>query len=92
MEIVEKCDCHKKHEEKFHVIEETQKSRKEELRDIWHEIDKKCPMTLFLFLVAMMISNLAFQWGIYTNLKELDKKVAVIETRLSDNSKYCQPK
>ena len=91
MENTELCNCHKKHEEKFHVIEQVQSDRKYEIKDLWHELDRKCPMSLFLFLVALMISNLAFQWGIYSNLKELDKKVAVIEANMKSisNSSSC---
>ena len=85
MATFERCDCHKKHEEKFHTIEEIQHDRKQELRDIWLAIHTKVSMSLFLLLVMLMVGNLAFQWGIYVNTKDLDKKIAVIETQLSDN-------
>jgi len=85
MTTTEKCDCHLKHTEKLHTIEETQHDRKQELRDIWLAIHTKVSMSLFILLVMMMVGNLAFQWGIYVNTKDLDKKIAVIEQRLSDN-------
>ena len=92
MLTTEKCDCHSKYAEKIHNVEETQHYRKQELKDIWTAIDSKVSMSLFLVLVTLMIGNLAFQWGIYENTKNLDKKIAVIETRLSDNARCCPPK
>ena len=90
MVTIEKCDC--QHEDTFRAMELAREDWRTDLRDLWQAIEKKCPMSLFLFLVALMLSNLAFQWSIYSNLQELDKKIVVIETRLSDNAKSCQPK
>ena len=48
----------------------------------------KYGMGLFFVLVTLMISSLGFQWQIYDSLRELDKKVAVIETKLTDRVGY----
>lgn len=80
--VDELCDYHKQHEEKFYHIEKTLTDSKEDLKNIWDNLNKKVSMTLFIFLVGLMIGSLGFQWQIYDSLKNLQIEVAVVKSQL----------
>lgn len=75
----ELCDLHSGHDVTLREHERRLNAFDDNNVLLWDAIKKKCSNTFFILLCSFVIGGLAFQLAIYDTIKNVEKKVAVIE-------------
>jgi len=81
------CDCHAKHVDKFKTMDKHTDQSHEDHKLMWEAIKKKVGVAWLYALVPVFLVWLGFQMTVYNTVKNIDKKVAVIETKLEEHMK-----
>ena len=84
---MEKCDCHLKHVKALSDIEKDIDKNRDDHKEIWIDIKSKVPNKLFYLFIVIFVGSLGLNMAIYDTVKSVDKKVAVIETRIDSITK-----
>jgi hypothetical protein len=76
------CFCHPKHERILNDHDKSFAETKVELSSVWKAIEQRPTNKYFIILVLLVLSNLAFQWGIYEKVATLATRVAIVDVKL----------
>jgi hypothetical protein len=79
----ELCDLHSGHEVTLKEHDRRLNAFDDNSVLVWDAIKKKCSNTFFILLCSFVIGGLAFQLAIYDTIKNVEKKVAVIEALIN---------
>lgn len=80
----EVCKKHSGHETKLNDHEKRLEANSTEHILMWEEIKKKVSNIFFILLCGFVIGGLGFQLKIYDTIKNVEKKVAVIEAIMNN--------
>ena len=81
------CDCHMKHTSILNRLErdvdDNYKQDDNDHKEIWEEVKKKLPVSWLLVLIPVIMAWVGFQLAIYDSVKNVETKVAVIQTEIN---------
>lgn len=81
------CDCHLKHVKSIEDIEKDMESCSKNVRashqEMWAAIKAKMPTNWLLILIPVIMAWVGFQLAIYDSVKNVETKVAVIQSEIN---------
>jgi len=81
------CDCHLKHTSILNRLEkevdENFRSESTDHKELWEEVKKKMPVNWLFLLIPVVLAWVGFQMAIYDSVKNVETKVAVIQSEIN---------
>jgi len=81
------CSLHSGFEKSIETLETDSSDNKTAHERIHRRIDERVTNKYFLLLVVLVIGGLGFQWGVYEKINSVEKKVAVIEAKITNKKR-----
>jgi len=78
------CPMHSGFKKSIQVLETADIDNKAAHERIHVRVDERVINRYFVLLVLLVVGGLGFQWGVYEKINSVDKRVAVIETRITN--------
>lgn len=86
----EYCDCHLKHAAEIAHLREDKKESHEDHGKMWDSIKDKIDKRWLFALIPILIAWAGSQAAVYKTVKDIEKKVAVIETKVDLHIKISE--
>jgi len=78
------CPMHSGFKKSISTLETADIDNKAAHERIHTRIDDRVTNRYFVLLVFLVVGGLGFQWGVYEKINSVDKRVAIIETKITN--------